>query len=61
MCEAVENYAKEYAKECIIRDTANIVKNIMKNTKRTLQEALDIVDPSDEDRKLIIEQISEGL
>lgn len=60
MCEAVENYAKEYAKECTIKNNANIVKNIMKRTKCTLQEALDIVEPSAEDRDLIIEEISEN-
>lgn len=59
MCEAVENYAKEYAKECMIKNTADIVKNIMKCTRCTLQEALDIAAPSEEDRELIIEQISE--
>ena len=44
MCEAVENYAKEYAKECSIRSSANIIKNTIFG----------------EDRDLIIEEISEN-
>ena len=60
MCEAVENYAKEYAKECMIENTANIIKNIMESTKCTLQEALDNAKISGEDRELIIEEISEN-
>lgn len=36
MCEAVENYAKEYAKECSIRSSANIIKNTMESTNCTL-------------------------
>ena len=59
MCEAVENYAKEYAKECMIENTANIIKNIMESTKCTLQEALDNAKISGEDRELIMEEISE--
>ena len=56
MCEAVENYAKEYS----IRSSANIIKNIMESTKCTLQEALDNAKIFGEDRELIIEVISEN-
>ena len=60
MCEAVENYAKEYAKECSIRSSANIIKNTMESIKCTLQEALDNAKIFGEDRDLIIEEISEN-
>lgn len=60
MCEAVENYAKEYAKECSIRSSANIIKNTMESTNCTLQEALDNAKIFGEDRDLIIEEISEN-
>ena len=38
MCEAVENYAKEYAKECSIRSSANIIKNTMESTNCTYRK-----------------------
>lgn len=60
MCEAVENYAKEYAKKCSIRSSTNIIKNTMENTNCTLQEALDNAKIFGEDRDLIIEEISEN-
>lgn len=56
MCEAVEKYAKEYS----IKSSAYIIKNIMESTKCTLQGALDNAKISGEDRKLIIEEISEN-
>ena len=56
MCEAVENYAKE----CSIRSSTNIIKNTMENTNCTLQEALDNAKIFGEDRDLIIEEISEN-
>ena len=54
MCEAVENYAKEYAvKEKIIS-----VQNLMTNTDFTLEQALDALGIQGDERDFIIKQVT---
>ena len=55
MCEAVQEYAKEYA----ISEVAETVKNLMGNTGFTLEKALDILGIQGEKRKLVIEQLQQ--
>ena len=53
MCEAVENYAKEYAvKEKIIS-----VQNLMANTNSTLEQALNALEIQGDERDFITKQL----
>ena len=51
MCEAVQEYAKEYAKT----EKAELVKNFMKNMNLTLKQALDAAGIQGEEREAIIQ------
>ena len=55
MCEAVQEYAKEYA----ISEVAENVKNLMGNTGFTLEKALDILGIQGEKRELVIRQLQQ--
>ena len=55
MCEAVQEYAKEYA----IGAVAETVKNLMGNTGFTLEKALDILGIQGEKRELVIKQLQQ--
>ena len=57
MCEAVEKYAKEYAKEYAIREKIVSVKNLMENTKSTLEQALNALGIQGDERELITKQL----
>ena len=49
MCEAVQEYAKEYASECLKTEKAELVENFMKNMNLTLEQALDAAGIHGED------------
>ncbi len=51
MCEAVQEYAKEYANE----KTLAIVENLVNNAKFTLEQALDAAGIQGEERDTIIQ------
>lgn len=51
MCEAVQEYAKEYAKT----EKAELVENFMKNMNLTLKQALDAAGIQGEEREAIIQ------
>ena len=53
MCEAVEKYAKEYA----AREKIVFVKNLMENTKFTLEQALNALGIQGDERELISRQL----
>ena len=53
MCEAVEKYAKEYA----VREKIVSVKNLMENTKFTLEQALNALGIQGDERELITKQL----
>lgn len=55
MCEAVEEYAKEYVTE----KTLYIVENLIKNANFTLEQALDAAGIQGEDRKAILTKLKE--
>lgn len=57
MCEAVENYAKEYAREYAAEEKIISVKNLMKNMKLTLEQALDALGIDDDERERIVNRI----
>ena len=53
MCEAVENYAKEYE----IKGKIAIVQNVMESMGMSLEQALDISKIQGEERELIVEEL----
>ena len=55
MCEAVERYAKEYA----ISEKVVFVRNLMKNIKLTMEQALDGLEIQGTEREQIISRLSE--
>ncbi len=55
MCEAVQEYAKEYASECLKTEKAELVENFMKNMNLTLEQALDAAGIHGEEREAIIQ------
>ena len=55
MCEAVQEYAKEYASECLKTEKAELVENFMKNMNLTLEQALDAAGIQGEEREAIIQ------
>ena len=55
--EAVERYAKEYAKECVEQEKAISVKNLMENVKFTLEQALNALGIQGEERERIKRQL----
>ena len=56
MSETLEQYAKEYADECMTISVANL----MENKKWTLEEALNALGIQGESRNYISERIQEG-
>ena len=59
MCEAVQEYAKEYANECVNEKTLAIVENFMGNMNLTLEQALDAAGIHGEEREAIIQLLKE--
>ena len=59
MCEAVQRYAEEYAKEYSAERTMVIVENFMKNMNFTLEQSLDAAGIQGEERELLIKQLKE--
>ncbi len=57
MCEAVERYARRYAKEYALQEKAVSVKNVMENMKFTLDQALDAMGIKGDEREAIIKEI----
>lgn len=57
MSQIVEEYAKEYAKECIEVERLETVNTLMKNMKWTLNQALDALGIQGKDRIIISEQL----
>ena len=55
MCEAVEQFAKEYADEEIMKSQINNVQNLMDNVNFTLEQALDALKIQGHEREVIIE------
>ena len=55
MCEAVQEYAKEYASDCLKTEKAELVENFMKNMNLTLEQALDAAGIHGEERDAIIQ------
>ena len=53
--EAVQEYAKEYASECLKMEKAELVENFMKNMNLTLEQALDAAGIHGEERDAIIQ------
>jgi hypothetical protein len=55
MCQAVEEYADQKAKEAakLAKEEANIktIKNLMKNMQLSLEEAMDAIGVQGEDRE----------
>ena len=56
MCEAVQEYAKEYAKT----EKAELVENFMKNMNLTLKQALDAAGIQGEEREAAIAKVRRG-
>lgn len=54
MCEAVEKYAKKYAKKYAVNEKIGSVKNLIKNTKFTLEQALDALEIQGDERAFIL-------
>ena len=57
MCESVENYAKAYGDKRELTGKINSVKNLMKNMKLTLDQALNALGINGEERTLITKQL----
>ena len=55
MCEAVQEYAKEYA----ISEVAEKVKSLMESTGFSLEQSLNALKIQGEERKLIIEKLQQ--
>ena len=57
MCDAVREYAEEYAEERVreneINTKTDLVRNLMKNTGFTLDQALNSLDLNSEDRRIL--------
>lgn len=57
--EYIKEYAKEYAAECVICQKVTFVKNLMKNMKLTMEQALDVLEIQGTEREQIISRLSE--
>ena len=61
MCEAVEEYAREYGKECAdereLSIKLNFIKKLMKEAGYTLEQALNMSDVNNDQRDYIISQL----
>ena len=57
MSEAVERYAKEYAKECVAQEKIVGIRNLMKNMKLSLEQALNALGIQGEERERIKGQL----
>ena len=57
MCEALQNYAEEYAEKKAEQTIINNVKALMDSMKWTLEQALDALKIQDKDRTYIIQQL----
>ena len=60
MSETVEEYAREYAKECVDRYAVAKVKQLMKNMKLSLDQALNALGIEGESRDYVIKQLQNG-
>ena len=57
MSQIVEEYAKEYAKECMQVEKVETVSTLMKNMKWTLNQALDALGIQGDERINISDQL----
>ena len=57
MCDAVREYAKEYAHENVINEKADIAKNLINNAGFTLDQALNMLNLNSEDRSLLTAEL----
>ena len=57
MCDAVREYAKEYAHENVINEKADIAKNLINNAGFTLDQALNMLNLNSEDRSLLTSEL----
>ncbi len=57
MCDAVKEYAKEYARENVINVKTDIAKNLINNAGFTIDQALNMLDLSSEDRSLLTKEL----
>lgn len=54
MCKAVEELAEKWAEESRLDTIVNNVKSLMKSTKWTLEQAMDVLELSEEDRAVLL-------
>ena len=59
MCEAVQEYAKEYGEQRAIREATENVKKLMGNAGVTQEKAFDILEIQGEKRELVIKQLQQ--
>lgn len=57
MCKAVEEFAEKRAEESRIDTIVNNIKSIMKSTKWTLEQAMDVLEISDEDKSILLKRL----
>jgi hypothetical protein len=57
MCQAVEEYVNERAKELITEDRVRFIKNLMTNLKWSLNQAMDALNIPEEERATLREKI----
>jgi hypothetical protein len=57
MCEAVRRYAEEYAEERVVDNKVEIIKNLMKNMKLTLEQALNAAGVTGEEKEIVIKKL----
>jgi hypothetical protein len=57
MCEAVRRYAEEYAEERVVDSKVEIIKNLMKNMKLTLEQALNAAGVTGEEKEIVIKKL----
>lgn len=59
MCDAFEKLAEERAVESKITAETEAVKNLMEETKWSLEKAMEVLKISDDDKSLILEKLQE--
>ncbi|SDB31128.1 hypothetical protein SAMN02910298_01540 [Pseudobutyrivibrio sp. YE44] len=59
MCEAVQKYAEEYAKEHTLDSVAVNVKNLMTNMNWSMEQALDALGIEGDERAAIMEKLAQ--
>ena len=57
MCEAVRRYAEEYAEGRVVDSKVEIIKNLMKNMKFTLEQALKATGVTGEEKEIVIKKL----